>query len=135
MVDFVVFDAVGDDVHGFFPAADFVYNSVLVFQRLVNGEEMTHFFENMGLQVVDGLDGIVIRIGVGDGNDLFVQSAAVSHFDNADGIALHQCQRNQRFGADQQYIQRVIVVCIGQGNKAVVGRVVGGGRLLLLCLL
>ena len=59
-------------------------------------------------------------------DDFFIGGLVIHHLDNPDGIALHQRQRHDGLLAEHQHIQRIAVVGVGAGDKAVVGRIVGG---------
>ena len=63
----------------------------------------------------------------GDGDDLLVVLPAVGHGDVPHGETAHQRQRGQGLGAEHQHVQRVAVVAVGPGDKAIVGGVMGGG--------
>ena len=116
-----------DDLHGGLAAADLVDGGGLVLQVFVNREEVPHFLEEVGGELIDV--GVLIIVGVAEGNgdDLFVVAAVVDHRDDTDGIGAHQNQGLDGFRAKDQHVQRVVVVAVGAGDEAVVGRVVGGG--------
>ena len=88
---------------------------------------MRHLIKNMPRQIHDVVIHIIHGVGEGDGDDLFIVFAAVGHGDIADGVAAHQRQRLQRLRAQDQNIQRVVVVAVGAGDKAVVRGIMSGG--------
>ena len=100
---------------------------LLVLQLLVNREEVHDFVEDVGGQLVDGLDAMVGGVREGNRNDLVVQLTAVVHPHTADGVDLHQGHGVDGLGAQHQHVQGVAVVGVGAGDEAVVGGVVGSG--------
>ena len=122
----VVINGGGHHAHRFLAAADLVDGCGLVFEVFVHRKEVPHLIKNMGGQLVDV--GILVVVGIveGDGDDLFVSAAVIDHGDDADGVGTHQCERLERLGAEQQHVERIVIVAVGTGNEAVVGRVVGG---------
>ena len=105
----------------------FVYIGGLVFQSLVDGEEMLHLLDHMGGKLGNVMVAVIGRIVEGNGNDLFVPLAAVEHGNHTDGVGADEGQGCYRLGAEQQYIQRIAVVTVGAGDEAVVCRVMRGG--------
>lgn len=123
----VVIDGVFNDLDRVVTGADLVNRRGLILQIFINREEVAHFVKDVSRQLVDVGVHIVIGIVEGNGNDLFIIMPVIDHGDHTDGIGAYQCQRLQRFGADEQHVQRVTVIAVGTGNKAVVGGIVGGG--------
>ena len=70
---------------------------------------------------------VICRVVERDSDYFIVQRTVVQHGDHSDRVAFHKRKRVYWFGAKHQYIQRVAVLCIGAGDKAVVGRVVRRG--------
>ena len=98
-----------------------------VLQLLVHREEVLHLVEDMPGQLGDVLVIVVSGVVKGDGDDFLILAAAVVHDDDADGVAPHQGHGDDVLRAEHQHVQGVAVVSVGAGDKAVVGRVVGGG--------
>ena len=121
----VVIDGVFNDLDRVVTGADLIDGRGLILQILINREEVAHFVKDVSRQLVDVGVHIVVGIVEGNGNDLFIVMPVIDHGDHTDGIGAYQCQRLQRFGADEQYVQRVTVIAVGTGNKAVVCRIVG----------
>ena len=119
--------ALDDDLDGFLAAEDVADDGLLALQALVDAEEVADFACHMVRQLRDVLIGVVGRILEGNGNDLFIETAAVLHRNNADGVALHEAQRADAFRAEHQNVQRVAVVRPGAGDEAVVGGIVSRG--------
>ena len=99
----------------------------LVFKRLVDAEEVPHFVKNVLRQLVDALVLVVGRVAERDRDDFFVVSAVVDHRNDADGVAAHQRHRLNRLRAEDENVQRVVVVAVGARNEAVIRRIVRRG--------
>ena len=63
------------------------------------------------------------RIPVGNGDNFFVAHAAVLHANHADGVAPHERERRDGFGAEDEHVQRVAVPRVGAGYKPVIHRI------------
>lgn len=61
-----------NDPDGFFTVALLVYIGGFIFQCLINGEEMLHFFNYMGGQLGDVVVAVVIGVIERNGNNLFI---------------------------------------------------------------
>ena len=93
-----------NDSDGFFAVALLVYIGGFIFQCLINGEEMLHFFNHMGGQLGDVMVAVVIGVIERNGDNLFILFAAVQHGDDTDGIRTYQSQGDHRLRAEQQYV-------------------------------
>ena len=61
-----------------------------------------------------------------DRDNLFVGASRVYHVDDADGVHVNQRHAVYGLGADYENVERVIVLGVGAGDKAVICRIVGG---------
>ena len=88
---------------------------------------MPHLFKGVAGELADVVVHVIGWVVLADGDDLLVHFAAVLHCDDAYGLAAHQGERLYGLGADDQDVQRVPVVAVGAGDKAVVRGVMRRG--------
>ena len=112
-----------DDLHRGVAALDLVHDGLLDLQGLVDGEEVAHLLEGVAGQLGDVVVHVVVGVVLADGDYLLVHLAAVLHRDDAYRPAAHEGHGLYGLGADDQHVQRVPVVAVGAGDKAVVGGV------------
>ena len=120
-------NALFNDNDSLVSALDLINGSLLALQLLVNTEEVRHFIKNMSRKLTDIVVAVVGGVIERDSDDLVIGRTVVYHRNNADRIALNQRQRINRFGAKHQNVQRVAVLGICSGDKAVVCGLVSGG--------
>lgn len=123
----VCFNALCHNRQSLFSAHYFAHGRVLVFQRLINLEEVLHFLEYVAGQLLDFGVAVVRGLLKGYCDNFGVLFALVRHIYNADGVALYNRGWQNGFAAKHQNVQRVAVVGKRARNKAVARGVNGGG--------
>ena len=88
---------------------------------------MLNFIEGMGRQLSNVPISRQGGVTEGHGDNFFVDRSLVHHFNDPDGKALHEGQRDDGLLAHHQYVERVAVFGVGTRDESVIGRIVGGG--------
>lgn len=96
----------------------------LVFEFLVDGEEMFDFAAEVGKQLRDGGDLVVQGIVLLDGEDFLVRLGAVNHAQEADGADLDEAAAEGWLFGDGEDIERVAVLAERAGNETVIAGIV-----------
>src|SRR5437867_2081344 len=104
------------------------HNHSLVFEDLVVEKKTPHFFHAVRRQLLERVVVRILRIIDVYGDDLVVLFILIAHLHHADGPGPHDGQRNDRFLAEHEHIERVPIVAVSLGDESVIRRVVHGAE-------
>jgi hypothetical protein len=116
-----------DDVEGGVGGANVFYLDLFAFELLVVLEEAPKY-EHAVRGKVAGFD-VFAEFGVvgGYGDDFVVAGAGVDHGHYTDGAGFDEGERLDRFLAEDEDVERVVVFGVGLRDEAVVGGIEDGG--------
>ena len=90
------------------------------FFTLIHRKEVFQFLKDMLRQFVHAGVTHIRWVAIGNRNDFFIAHSAIFHRHDPNRITPNQCHRLNRSRTENQHVQRVVVVAVCSGNKAVI---------------
>jgi hypothetical protein len=122
----VAAQGVGDDGVGFDDWADFIDFDRFALQYLVVLEETAQHEQAVRRHFVSFTVGAELRVFSRNGNDLVILLAAVDHRHQADGTSVNDRQRNDRFLAQHENVEWIVIFRECLRNESIIRRIISG---------